>query len=414
MDNYKIICGNMLEELDKLEPNSIDSIVTDPPYLIDFMGKEWDKNENGISGKKSTWEKCYRVLKPGGHMLVFGASRTFHKIWCAVENAGFDLKDTILWLYGTGFPKGMNIGLEIDKRNNIESTIVGTGRSGANSRAYQSWDTTTAGEYTIKKANNEWNDWRTQLKPAFEPILVAMKPIENNIVTNIQKYGVGGINIGGCRIPYLSAEDTETNDTDTQGGRYPSNVIIQYDNNTFDEVCLGFPNTYDINGLVKSPLRYFYCPKATDEDRESGLDYYKTYSHEELNNRKVGSAGANRQYGGSTNPYLSISSSRKNIHPTVKPESLMRYLVRLVTPKNGTVLDPFMGSGSTGKAAMLENDKLNSNYKFIGIELDPYYCELATGRISYACGNVVKREYDNNGNVTNMYMEHKKCMKRLF
>ena len=168
---YKIINNDSLLALEELEENSIDSIVTDPPYELNFMGKGWDNA--GISFNKEIWQKCLRVLKPGGYLLAFGGSRTFHRIACAIEDAGFEIRDTIMWLYGSGFPKSLNIGLAIDKKNGIESEIIGTGKSGVSSRAYQSEETTTAGNYEIKKATNKWQGWGTSLKPSYETTIVA-------------------------------------------------------------------------------------------------------------------------------------------------------------------------------------------------------------------------------------------------
>ena len=198
-ENYKLYNGNMLDMLDVISPNSIDAIVTDPPYELNFMNKGWDNS--GIAFQKETWKKCYDVLKPGGHMLAFGGSRTFHRIACAIEDAGFEIRDTILWLYGSGFPKSMNVGLAIDKRNGVESKVVGTDsvlnikgnncENGDGSRII----------VEKKQAQNEWAGWGTQLKPSYEPIIVCRKPCEGSIVDNVMKYGVGGINIDECRVP---------------------------------------------------------------------------------------------------------------------------------------------------------------------------------------------------------------------
>lgn len=162
--NYKLYSGNMLDMLDEIKENSIDSIVTDPPYELGFMGKSWDSS--GIAFQKETWEKCLKVLKPGGHLLAFAGSRTQHRIACAIEDAGFEIRDCIMYLYGSGFPKSLNIGLAIDKKNGVESKVIGVGKSGVSSRAYQSEETTTAGAYQVKQAQNEWCGYGTSLKPA--------------------------------------------------------------------------------------------------------------------------------------------------------------------------------------------------------------------------------------------------------
>lgn len=395
MSSYTIYNGNMLEEIEKLEKDSIDSIITDPPYELNFMGKDWDNA--GVSYNKHTWEKCLRVLKPGGYLLAFGGSRTFHRIACAIEDAGFEIKDTIMWVYGSGFPKSMNIGLEVDKKLGNESKVVGSGKSGVSSRAYQSLETTTAGSYEIKEAQNEWNGWGTQLKPAFEPIIVARKPVENTVVDNVMKYGTGGYNIGACRIPLESNNIATTN----QKGRYPSNVILTYDDSDYDEVCGGFPITGQSNNTgiaytydkeydnanifdnignkpnapsnyndLGSASRYFYCAKASNKDRDAGLKFLQ---------------------------------NTHNTHPTVKPVELMQYLVRLVTAKGGVVLDPFMGSGSTGKAVMCENVTKHMDYTFIGIELEKEYCNIAQARMANVEGDIVREDEKHNITVEHKY-----------
>lgn len=402
MSDYKFINGNMLECIESLDEDSIDSIITDPPYELNFMGKDWDNA--GVSFNKDTWKKCLKVLKPGGYLLAFGGSRTFHRIACAIEDAGFEIKDTIMWLYGTGFPKSMNLGLEIDKRLGNESKVVGSGKSGVSSRAYQSLETTTAGTYQIKEAQNKWKGWGTQLKPSYEPIIVARKPVETTVIDNVLKYGVGGLNIDECRIPVdnnITIENNSSSAKANPNGRYPANTILTYDDTDYKEVCGGFPNTniskggnaghIDKNVYGKynqtksnnigtgyydggSAARYFYCAKASNKDRDEGLEHMK---------QKV------------------------NVHPTVKPVDLMQYLVRLVTPENGVVLDPFMGSGSTGKAVMYENKSRKKNYKFIGIELKEEYFKIAKARIISADGDIVEEDENNEVVVRQRYKPKK-------
>lgn len=429
--NYKLFNGNMLDMLQVIKKESIDSVVCDPPYELNFMGKGWDNS--GIAFNPETWKQCYEVLKPGGYLLAFGGSRTYHRIAVAIEDAGFEIRDTIMWLYGSGFPKSMNIGLALDKKNGVESKVVGTGKSGVSSRAYQSEETTTAGCYEIKQAQNKWNGWGTALKPSFEPIIIARKPFKGSLVDNVIKNGVGGINIDECRVgnetisihnapngTFAGGEYGRGSDTSSyrdSTGRFPANTILTYDETDFEEVCGGFPNTKTgnikphknksngvcnfntqnetinyFNGDSGSASRYFYCAKASKKDRDEGLEEFKTKSHEEINNRKEGSAGATRQYGGGTNPFLSVSCPRKNTHPTVKPTELMQYLVRLVTPNGGTILDPFNGSGSTGKAVMYENKERDKNYKYIGIELTEEYLPIAKARIEYVCNQIEEKQ----------------------
>lgn len=421
--NYKLYQGNMLDMLEAVEPNSIDSIVTDPPYELNFMGKGWDNA--GISFNKETWEKCFEVLKPGGYLLAFGGSRTYHRIAVAIEDAGFEIRDTIMWLYGSGFPKSMNIGLAIDKKNGVESKVVGSGKSGTSSRAFQSEETTTAGSYEIKEAQNKWNGWGSCLKPSFEPIIVARKPFKGSLVDNVIENGVGGLNIDECRVGNETISYFPTNLEEAHGnkfgngaympkdtskppitheGRFPANTILTYDETDFDEVCGGFPytkssggkgeaskkNTFsnvynggwghnkecaNLGGLGDSgsASRYFYCAKASKKDRDEGLD---TFNQEKVNDGRRTPID---------NPFQRGETPRKNTHPTVKPTELMQYLVRLVTPNGGVVLDPFNGSGSTGKAVMYENKERNKNYKYIGIELTEEYLPIAQARIEFVC-----------------------------
>ena len=467
---YKIINGDSMKVLDTLEENSIDSVITDPPYGLTtitkrfgkensapaqfgkdgsfarlskgFMGKEWDGS--GIEYNVDFWKKVYRVLKSGGYLLAFGGSRTFHRIACAIEDAGFEIRDTIMWLYGSGFPKSMNIGLAIDKKNGVESEIVGTKDTpslqdighkqkelgNGHIQSFGQIENAERLQYEIKKASNEWNGWGTCLKPAFEPIIVARKPVEDSIINNVIKYGVGGINIDECRVPlesdykapkrsqesqnYVNSRKGQTQcDLGGKGenaganelGRFPSNVILTYDDTDFVEVCGGMPdsvggqgksfkatdyeekqtatnftrgdfNPYNDSG---SASRYFYCAKASKKDRDSGLDMLEERAVNDGRKTDI------------DNAFQRGLTPRKNIHPTVKPVELMQYLIRLVSPKGATILDPFNGSGSTGKAVAFENREREREYKYIGIELDKEYCEISKGRIDYALN---KYEYD--------------------
>lgn len=431
---YKLYNGSMLDMLEVIEPNSIDSIITDPPYELNFMNKGWDNS--GIAFQKETWEKCLKVLKPGGYLLAFGGSRTFHRIACAIEDAGFEIRDTIMWLYGSGMPKGLNIGLAIDKRNGVDNRtgIIKTDGKGTNSgsscyNCNDGKDNSMKKEYLERVAQNEWSGYNTQLKPAYEPIIVAQKPVEKSIIDNVLKYGVGGINIDECRVG-TDKHTVNINDfTNYHGnkfgngepiaklgekeitGRFPANVILTYDDTNFEEVCGGMPdtkstfnpdsrqeteihrhskdfmqwgykeritnenNSYNDEG---SASRYFYCAKASKFDRDEGLDDFEEKEFKSALNTKNGTG--ERLDGGKT-------PIRKNTHTTVKPTQLMQYLVRLVSPKGATILDCFNGSGSTGKAVMLENKKRNANYKYIGIELTDEYLPISKARIEYVINN---------------------------
>lgn len=454
--DYTLYQGNMLDMLEVIKPETIDSIVTDPPYELNFMGKGWDNS--GIAFQVDTWQKCYEVLKPGGYLLAFGGSRTFHRIACAIEDAGFEIRDTIMWLYGSGFPKSMNIGKAVEGKLTIGSANVkdikkldgektkvtcgfnATGKiTGYRSKEYEMIKTDVKYHTELGK---KWQGWGTALKPSFEPIIVARKPFKGSLVDNVLEYGVGGINIDECRVgneiikggtmpdfrdigqkskeaigidklSFGQVENAKRKPLEDHTGRFPANTILTYDETDFDEVCGGFPstksqkrtskynketeytntytpvrsdyrddNTYSDSG---SASRYFYCAKASKKDRDEGLEKFEEKNMRIEQNRKIHSAGCEYIENGKLkqNPHLQ-SSIKKNIHPTVKPTELMQYLVRLVTPQGGVVLDPFNGSGSTGKAVMYENNERNKNYKYIGIELTEEYLPIAKARIEYA------------------------------
>ena len=414
----EIYNADCLEQLEKIKENSIDSIVTDPPYELNFMGKGWDNA--GVSFNKETWEKCLKVLKPGGYLLAFGGSRTYHRISVAIEDAGFEIRDTIMWLYGSGFPKSMDVEKALNKRDGVEfksKPASGVGFMNTNDDGYHNTINQLEQVGESSERAKQWKGWGSCLKPSFEPIIVARKPFKGSLVDNIIEYGVGGINIDECRvetngelidnhntkgIPFMrNKEDYKENSrTKLNIGRFPANTILTYDETDFDEVCGGFPytksqkrdskynkdteytntytpvksdyrddNTYNDSG---SAARYFYCAKASKKDRDEGLDEFE---QQKVNDGRKKDANNGFQRG---------ATLRHNIHPTVKPTTLMQYLIRLVTPKNGIILDPFMGSGSTGKAVMFENKERQANYSFIGIEKEKEYCDIARARIEWA------------------------------
>lgn len=323
---YEVYLGDCLDVMRQLPDNSIDAIVSDPPYGIKFMGKQWD---HGVPGE-AFWREALRIAKPGAHLFAFGGDRTYHRLACAIEDAGWDLRRMFMWIYGSGFPKSMDISKAMDKRQDM---------------------------------THQWSGWGTDVKPALEPIALARKPFKGAVCDNVLQWGTGGLNIDGCRVPagpeYLESVVTRWVSSSKTSwdirkepqripnnrlGRFPANLI----HDGSEEAIAGFPITgkstrissddmsvTDVTG--GSTSRYFYCAKASPSERGDA-----------------------------------------NNHPTVKPLALMRYLCRLITPPNGIILDPFMGSGSTGVAALQEG------FRFIGIEKSPEYLEIAKARLEQA------------------------------
>jgi site-specific DNA-methyltransferase (adenine-specific) len=349
MSKTKLLIGDNIKSLKKLPDNSVDSIVSDPPYGLSFMGKKWDYDVPSVE----FWQEVYRVLKPGGHVLSFGGTRTYHRMVVNIEDAGFEIRDQIMWLYGSGFPKSHNIGKAVDKLQGNEREVVGEKLTG------MARHKTTNMMIEDTKGSSPYEGWGTALKPANEPICVARKPIsEKSVAQNVLKWGTGGINIDGCRVG-ISQEDFETNikkaskenngvnfdvaESKSKGtavptnpeGRFPANIIL-------DEIAGEVLDEQSGSGAS----RFFYQAKVSKVERNMALDVFEEKE-----------------------------TNAKNTHPTVKPVALMAYLCRLVTPPNGIVLDPFMGSGSTGIAARLEG------FKFCGMELDEDYFKIASARI---------------------------------
>lgn len=350
MSEFTLHHGDCLARLKELPDNSVDSVVTDPPYGLSFMGKRWDYDVPSVE----VWAECLRVLKPGGHLLAFAGTRTQHRMAVRIEDAGFEIRDMIAWVYGSGFPKSLSVRRAFDTRTN---------------------DDLEAG-VPEPEAARQWQGWGTALKPALEPITVARKPLGSTVAKCVLAHGTGAINIDGCRVGTEGgAKFVPQGDKGDGGqfgggikddgiefvpgmGRWPANLI----HDGSEEVLAGFPDSKSGGSMHERSLgrgecfgeytagrnfsrppdtgsaaRFFYCAKASKADR-----------------------GA------------------ENVHPTVKPTDLMRYLCRLVTQPGGVVLDPFMGSGSTGKAALLEG------FQFIGIEREAEYLEIARARIESA------------------------------
>ena len=417
-----IISGDCIEEMQKLidQGVQVDAVVTDPPYhlqsIVDrfgkegsapakqgtdgafarassgFMGQEWDGGD--IAFRAETWRLAWELLKPGGHLLAFSASRNYHRMAVAIEDAGFEIRDQMMWLYGSGFPKSMNISKAIDKAAGAEREVVGPNIRRGDKKAYsvnskscvEFNNADTKGDITAPatEAAKQWEGFGTALKPACEFFTLCRKPLsEKTIAANVLKWGTGGINIDGCRVgtddklsfgsrelgdgvKYGKCKPTTEGEQNSQG-RFPANLI----HDGSPEVLDLFPESKsgaikathkrhteggngNTHGKMKgvtgpeseasqgSAARFFYQAKASKKDRNEGLPQGETSSH-----------------------------------PTVKPTALMQYLCRLITPPGGVVLDPYMGSGSTGKAAIKEG------FGFVGCELDPEYFEIAKTRIEY-------------------------------
>jgi site-specific DNA-methyltransferase (adenine-specific) len=392
----RLECGNSKDLLKTLESNSIDSIVTDPPYELGFMGKKWDST--GIAYDVELWAECLRVLKHGGHLLAFSGSRTYHRMAVAIEDAGFDIRDQIMWVYGSGFPKSHNISKAIDKMEGAERKVVGLGKYSARGRV-ASGSQVDVGDSSksiitapATDAAKEWNGWGTALKPAHEPICVARKPLIGTVVENVLAHGTGGINIDGCRVGVNGGcagagagagarvfanglNGTFAKPVDGLG-RWPANFI----HDGSEEVLQGFPS--DEN---QSASRFFYCAKASKKDRDEGC--------EGMEKQKANVTGLDkgidyRMENGAITGLKAPTKYATNHHPTVKPTNLMQYLCRLVTPPNGTILDPFLGSGSTGKAAIYEG------FNFVGFDLNSEYIDIAKARIEYAINSKEQSLFD--------------------
>lgn len=381
VDRYILHLGNCLDSLKGMPDNSVDSIVTDPPYGISFMSKKWDYDVPSVE----IWKECLRVLKPGGFLLSFSSTRTYHRMTINIEDAGFEIRDSCTWNYSSGFPKSHNISASIDKMYGHPNR----GRAIPTASSYQACDvdqenkltSNPVGPYEPKTDEaKQWQGWGTALKPSQEFIAMARKPLDGTVANNVLNWGTGGINIDATRVPLNGDENMSalqasskstfsanannwTTSTYKEEGRWPANFI----HDGSQEVLELFP---DVKG---SASRFFYVPKASKRDKEEGLDDFE----ERTQAATFGDIGP--MEGNPRKPNTGHVQKIRNFHPTVKPTELMKYLCRLVTQPGGVVLDPFMGSGSTGKAAILEG------FRFIGCELDEEYLAIAEARIKHAC-----------------------------
>lgn len=377
MSLFTIHEGDCLQALRAMPDASVDAIVTDPPYGLSFMGKRWDYDVPSVE----VWAECLRVLKPGGHLLAFAGTRTQHRMAVRIEDAGFEIRDMIAWVYGSGFPKSLNVAKAIDKAAGAEREKVLVPTKPGNTRgergisyAGESFSGFTDISEPATDAARQWQGWGTALKPALEPITVARKPLVGTVSENVLAHGTGALNVDGCRVGDKGGTRKAGNQKfgwDGSGsadpviveaidaGRWPANLIHDGSGEPTD--------------LLGDAARFFYCAKASKRDRDEGLDHLPTVTAD-----PYGQHRGRRMEGNDTRIDGKPPAQGKNIHPTVKPTDLMRYLCRLVTPPGGVVLDPFMGSGSTGKAAILEG------FRFIGCELNPEYVAIARARIAAA------------------------------
>jgi len=421
--------GDCIEKIKMLPDNSVDSVVTDPPYGIGFMNKEWDSPQKHMeliereqkrseerfnegkspvkvgfskgvqpglkigTSKEGKWfqewcemwgKECLRVLKPGGYLVSFSAPRTYHRMTTGLEDAGFEIRDQLMWVFGSGFPKSHNIGKAVDKLQGNEREVVGS-RSHRNSEGSDKGYKRPCDEDRIKngvpitKGTSEWEGWGTALKPAHEPIVLARKPLsEKTNAENVLRWGTGGINIDdsrveGLRWPANIMFDEEAGQVlDEQSGvSGTGKKKIGKDRRAFfheqNQIFSGGTKTsqrIENYGDKGGASRFFYCPKTSKKDRDEGMngfEYKSNFKYDETDKHSLS--------------HLYEGLSARNHHPTVKPTELMLYLIKLVTPKGGTVLEPFMGSGSTGKAAV------RGGYDFIGIEKEEEYLNIAKARI---------------------------------
>lgn len=377
----KIFEGDCLKRLKEIPDNSIDSVVCDPPYELGFMGKKWDGS--GIAFNPQVWAECLRVLKAGGHLIAFGGTRTIHRITCAIEDAGFDIRDMIAWCYYSGFPKSLDISKAIDKHFGAEREVIGhkegttsdpsTGRSDMPAKAVGIKQVKIDVAITAPSTEEaqRWAGWGTALKPAYEPAILARKPIEEgSIARQVLSTGTGAINIDECRFGFGDPAwigPQHKYETINNPNFKNESCLMSHENIRHDS----FSEAHD---LGRWPANIYQCPKASRREREQGLEHLEPISGADAVEREKGSAGIENPRAGAGR----TASEVKNFHPTVKPLKLMRWLCRLVTPEGGILLDPFSGSGTTLTAATLEG------FDSIGFELTPEYIPIIQGRVQWA------------------------------
>ena len=386
LDDADVIlyAGDCVDVMRRMPEASVDAIVTDPPYELGFMGKAWDGT--GIAYQVDTWAAALRVLKPGGHLLAFSGTRTYHRMTCAIEDTGFEIRDCIAWMYGSGFPKSLDVSKAIDKAAGAEREVLETipdrwsGKGSVLDRSEQSPRETADITAPATSAAQKWNGWGTALKPAYEPVVVARKPLIGTVAQNVLEHGTGALNIDACRIGADGGTAKGNPPKGSSNGIYGDGL-----NGACDIVQLNagrWPANVALDDAAASMLDEQSGDIATQRiDKPSQVQEGKGWSRT-LENR---GARGYTDNGGASRFFYTAKASRQdrnvgglanNTHPTVKPTELMRWLIRLVTPPGGIILDPFGGSGSTGLAARAEN------VRCILIEREPEYLEIIRDRLS--------------------------------
>ena len=365
LGRHTLTCGDCIEVMRGLPDNSVDAVVTDPPYGIGFMGKGWDC---AVPGEDFAVE-ALRVLKPGGHLIAFAATRTVHRLTVAIEDAGFEIRDQIAWLQWQGFPKSLDVSKALDQHHGAERAVVGVSPQSANRLAGGSFVGEREGERMITAPATEdakkWEGWGTALKPSQEPAILARKPLEGTVAANVLKWGVGGINVDGCRIGYGDPAWPGPGEYDPDKvQRQQTKAAIHYGGARVGDTQQTF------NPAGRWPANIYQCPKASRSEREAGCEDLPGRSGAAAVERKEGSAGLDNPRAGAGR----TAGEVRNCHPTVKPIAVMRWLVRLVTPPGAVVLEPFCGSGTTLIAAELEG------VTCWGIEREPGYCDIIRAR----------------------------------